>query len=79
LGGAAGAFVTPKELGTPLTLEGTRAIGATLGSGVVMPFDKTVDLKRILARVASFIRDQSCGPCVPCRVGTIRRGKRCTA
>ncbi len=39
LGGAAGAFVSPKELDTPLTFEGTRAIGATLGSGVIMLFD----------------------------------------
>src|SRR5206468_10977277 len=43
LGGAAGAFVTPAELDTPLTFEGVRAIGATLGSGVVMRFDDTVD------------------------------------
>jgi len=73
LGGAAGAFVAPKELDTPLTFEGTRAIGATLGSGVVMLFDSGVDLKRILARIASFMRDESCGQCVPCRVGTIRQ------
>jgi NADH-quinone oxidoreductase subunit F len=73
LGGAAGAFVTPKELDTPLTFEGTRAIGATLGSGVVMLFDSSVDLKRILLRIAAFMRDESCGQCVPCRVGTIRQ------
>ena len=73
LGGAAGAFVAPKELETPLTFEGTRAVGATLGSGVVMLFDSSVDLKRILTRVASFMRDESCGQCVPCRVGTIRQ------
>jgi NADH-quinone oxidoreductase subunit F len=73
LGGAAGAFVTPRELDTPLTFEGTRAIGATLGSGVVMLFDTSVDLRRILARIAAFMRDESCGQCVPCRVGTIRQ------
>jgi len=73
LGGAAGAFVTPKELDTPLTFEGTRAIGATLGSGVVMLFDTGVDLRRILVRIAEFMRDESCGQCVPCRVGTIRQ------
>ena len=73
LGGAAGAFVSPKELDTPLTFEGTRAIGATLGSGVVMLFDASVDLRRILARIAAFMRDESCGQCVPCRVGTIRQ------
>ena len=54
--GAAGAFVAPKELDTPLTFEGTRAIGATLGSGVVMLFESSVDLKRILARIASFMQ-----------------------
>ncbi len=73
LGGAAGAFLSPDELDTPLTLEGTRAVGATLGSGVVMLFDDTVDLRKILLRIAAFFRDESCGQCVPCRVGTVRQ------
>jgi NADH-quinone oxidoreductase subunit F len=73
LGGAAGAFVTPDHLDAPLTFEGTRAIGATLGSAVVMPFDDTVDLRQILRRIAQFFRDESCGQCVPCRVGTVRQ------
>jgi NADH-quinone oxidoreductase subunit F len=73
LGGAAGAFVTPGELDTPLTFEGTRAIGATLGSGVVMLFDDTVDLKKILLRIAAFFRDETCGQCVPCRIGAVRQ------
>jgi NADH-quinone oxidoreductase subunit F len=73
LGGAAGTFVTPEQLDTPLTFEGTRTIGASLGSGVVMVFDDTVDLKAILLRIAAFFRDESCGQCVPCRVGTVRQ------
>jgi NADH-quinone oxidoreductase subunit F len=73
LGGAAGAFVSPRELDTPLTFEGTRAIGATLGSGVVMLFDDSVDLRGILLRIAEFFRDETCGQCVPCRVGTMRQ------
>ena len=73
LGGAAGAFLSPKELDTPLTFEDTRAIGATLGSGVVMLFDDTVDLKRILLRIADFFRHETCGQCVPCRVGVVRQ------
>ena len=73
LGGAAGAFVSPKELDTPLTFEGTRAIGATLGSGVVMLFDDAVDLRRILLRIAGFFHHETCGQCVPCRVGVIRQ------
>jgi NADH-quinone oxidoreductase subunit F len=73
LGGAAGAFVSPKEIDVPLTFEGTRAIGATLGSGVVMLFDDSVDLKRILLRIAEFFRHETCGQCVPCRVGVVRQ------
>ncbi len=73
LGGAAGVFVAPDQLDMPLTFEGTRAAGATLGSGVIMVFDETVDLPAILLRIARFFRDESCGQCVPCRVGTVRQ------
>jgi NADH-quinone oxidoreductase subunit F len=73
LGGAAGTFVGPDALDTPLTFEGTRAIGASLGSGVVMVFDRSTDLVGILRRIAAFFRDESCGQCVPCRVGTVRQ------
>lgn len=73
LGGAAGTFVSPQELDTRLTFEDTRAIGATLGSGVVMLFDDSVDLTKILLRIAEFFREETCGRCVPCRVGTMRQ------
>ena len=73
LGGAAGSFVSTAELDTPLTFEAMRSIGATLGSGVVMLFDDSVDLKRILLRIAAFFRSETCGQCVPCRVGTVRQ------
>jgi NADH-quinone oxidoreductase subunit F len=73
LGGAAGCFVTPDEIDVPLTYEGTRAIGAALGSGVVMALDDRVDLADFVLRIAAFFRDESCGQCVPCRVGTQRQ------
>ncbi len=73
LGGAAGTFLGPDELDLPLTFEDTRAAGASLGSGVVMLFDDTVDMRQIVFRIASFFREESCGQCVPCRVGTVRQ------
>lgn len=73
LGGAAGTFLAPNELSVPLTFEDTRKIGATLGSGVVLVLDDGVALAPILARIAAFFRHESCGQCVPCRVGTIRQ------
>ena len=73
LGGAAGGFVMEENLDVPLTLEGTRDIGATVGSGVVLVFDQQADLTGTLRRIAAFFRDESCGQCVPCRVGTVRQ------
>ena len=73
LGGAAGSFVTEQQLDVPLSFEGTRAVGATLGSGAVIVLDDTADLKQILLRIARFFREESCGQCVPCRVGTVRQ------
>jgi NADH-quinone oxidoreductase subunit F len=73
LGGAAGVFVGPDTLDMPLTFEATRAAGASLGSGVIMVFDETADLVDTLRRIAQFFRDESCGQCVPCRVGSVRQ------
>jgi len=73
LGGAAGVFVGPQALDMPLTFEGVRAAGATLGSGVVLVLDDTVDVTALLRRITQFFRDESCGQCVPCRVGTVRQ------
>lgn len=73
LGGAAGTFVGPEALDMPLSFEGARAATATLGSGVIMLFDETADLVDTLGRVAEFFRHESCGQCVPCRVGTVRQ------
>ncbi|MEO6835357.1 MAG: NAD(P)H-dependent oxidoreductase subunit E [Candidatus Tumulicola sp.] len=73
LGGAAGSFVGSDALSMPLSFEGARAANATLGSGVIMVFDRSVELTAILLRIARFFRDESCGQCVPCRVGTVRQ------
>jgi NADH-quinone oxidoreductase subunit F len=73
LGGAAGTFVRADELDLKLTHEDTRIARTTLGSGVVMAVDDSVDLKELVLRIAAFFKDESCGQCVPCRVGTIRQ------
>jgi NADH-quinone oxidoreductase subunit F len=73
LGGAAGTFLRPDEIDLPLSLEGARAANTTLGSGVIMAFDQSTDLHDVVRRIAGFFRDESCGQCVPCRVGTVRQ------
>jgi len=73
LGGAAGVFVGPDALAAPLTFEHMKERGATLGAGAVIVLDETADVLDILRRIAQFFRDESCGQCVPCRVGTVRQ------
>jgi NADH-quinone oxidoreductase subunit F len=73
LGGAAGTFVGPDALEMPLSFEGAREAKATLGSGVIMVFDETADLHDTLVRIAEFFKHESCGQCVPCRIGTVRQ------
>ena len=73
LGGAAGSFLRPDQLDLPLSFEAARAAGVTLGSGVVIVFGMEADLVSAVLRIAEFFRDESCGQCVPCRVGTVRQ------
>jgi len=73
MGGAAGSFVGPDALDMPLTLEDTRERGTTLGSGVVMAFTDEIEMADVCTRIAEFFRNESCGQCVPCRVGTVRQ------
>jgi NADH-quinone oxidoreductase subunit F len=72
LGGAAGTFVGPDLVDVPLSFEDARAHGFALGSGVVMAFNTGRDMGDIVGRITRFFRDESCGQCVPCRVGTVR-------
>ncbi len=73
LGGAAGSFVGPESLDVPLTTEATRAISASLGSGVIMACNEHTDFDAVCVRIAEFFRNESCGQCVPCRVGAVRQ------
>jgi NADH-quinone oxidoreductase subunit F len=73
IGGAAGTFVDPRNLDVMLSSAGMASIGASLGSGAVVAFDDTVDMQGIVSRIAEFFQDESCGQCVPCRVGTVRQ------
>ncbi|HLF03537.1 MAG TPA: NADH-ubiquinone oxidoreductase-F iron-sulfur binding region domain-containing protein, partial [Anaerolineales bacterium] len=72
-GGAAGAFATEKDLDVKLTFEDLRAAGLPLGSGVVMAFNESRDMRDVLARLAKFFAHESCGKCYPCQLGTQRQ------
>ena len=73
MGGAAGVFADDSALDVPLTFEHTRETGTTMGSGAIVFFDDQTDFGPVLSRIAQFFRDESCGQCVPCRIGTVRQ------
>ncbi len=75
MGGAAGSFIGADMLDVPLTIEASREHGFSLGSGVIMLLNDSVDFDDFVARIAQFFRDESCGQCVPCRVGTVRQSE----
>ena len=73
MGGAAGTFLRPDEIDVPLTFEDLRAAGSTFGSGAVMVFNQSVDLRDVLKRIGRFFQHESCGKCFPCQLGTQRQ------
>jgi NADH-quinone oxidoreductase subunit F len=72
-GGAAGAFATSQHLDVKMTFEDLRSAGLPLGSGVVMVFDETRDMRDVLKRLGHFFAHESCGKCYPCQMGTQRQ------
>jgi NADH-quinone oxidoreductase subunit F len=73
LGGAAGSFATPDHLDIPLSFEHLQAAGLQVGSGVVMVFDDSRDIREVLLQLARFFAHESCGKCFPCQLGTQRQ------
>jgi NADH-quinone oxidoreductase subunit F len=72
IGGASGGFLHPDNLDTPLTNEALNLLDLPVGSGVIMVFNQTVDLWKVLKGLAHFFVHETCGRCVPCRVGTMQ-------
>lgn len=73
VGGAAGRFLTPIQFDVPLTFEHASEAGFSLGSGAIVVFNTDVDMQSIVVRLARFFSEESCGLCIPCRVGTVRQ------
>ncbi len=73
MGGAAGTFLRAEDIDVPLTFEDLRAAGSTFGSGAIMVFNQSADLRDVLKRIGRFFQHESCGKCFPCQLGTQRQ------
>ena len=69
-GGASSSFLGPEVLGVPLDFGRLAEAGSMLGSGAIVVVDEGRDLLDIGLSIARFFRNESCGKCVPCRVGS---------
>ena len=69
-GGASSNFLGPEALAVPLDFTALQQAGSMLGSGAVVFLAEGTDLLAVAANVTRFFRNESCGKCVPCRVGS---------
>jgi NADH:ubiquinone oxidoreductase subunit F (NADH-binding)/NADH:ubiquinone oxidoreductase subunit E len=71
-GGASSNFIGPDQLDTELDFGTLQEAGSMLGSGAIVVMAEGTDLLAAAVNVLRFFRDESCGKCVPCRVGSAK-------
>jgi NADH:ubiquinone oxidoreductase subunit F (NADH-binding)/NADH:ubiquinone oxidoreductase subunit E len=71
-GGASSNFIGPDQLDVELDFATLQAAGSMLGSGAMVVMAEGTDLLAAAVNVLRFFRDESCGKCVPCRVGSAK-------
>ncbi|MFQ5698053.1 MAG: NAD(P)H-dependent oxidoreductase subunit E [Myxococcota bacterium] len=69
-GGASTGFLTADQADVVLDWDPLRAAGSALGSGAVLVVAEGTDLMDLAVNLTAFFRNESCGKCVPCRIGT---------
>ena len=71
-GGASSNFLGPDQLDVALDFGSLAGAGSMLGSGALVVMAEGTDLLAAATNVLRFFRDESCGKCVPCRVGSAK-------
>lgn len=69
-GGPSGGCIPEHLLDTPVDYDSLMALGSIMGSGGMIVMDGTADMVEVARFFMDFCRSESCGKCVPCRVGT---------
>jgi len=71
-GGASTPIINADKIYTPMAFETLQAAGSALGTGAVIVMDETTDMVEVVRRITKFFVHESCGYCVPCRIGGYR-------
>ncbi|MFT5326954.1 MAG: NADH:ubiquinone oxidoreductase subunit F (NADH-binding)/NADH:ubiquinone oxidoreductase subunit E [Planctomycetaceae bacterium] len=69
-GGASSNFLPADKVDTPLDFDAMKAAGSMLGTGAVIVIGDQHNLFDLATNIVRFFRNESCGKCVPCRVGS---------
>ena len=69
-GGASGGILPASKAHLPLDFDTLQAEGCFIGSAAVIVLSDQDDLQQVARNLMTFFRDESCGQCTPCRVGT---------
>lgn len=72
IGGPSGGCIPKQHLNVPLDYESLTNLGAIMGSGGLIVMDDDTCMVDVARFFLEFVQDESCGKCVPCRVGTKR-------
>jgi NADH-quinone oxidoreductase subunit F len=72
LGGPSGGCIPEKFLDIPVDYEKVKEVGAIMGSGGMIVLDEDTCMVDLSRYFMDFIQEESCGQCVPCRIGTKR-------
>lgn len=72
IGGPSGGSLTAEHLDVPLEYDGLTKLGCMMGSGGLIVMDEDTCAVDIARFFLDFIKDESCGKCTPCRIGTKR-------
>ncbi|BDD86508.1 NuoF family protein [Desulfofustis limnaeus] len=71
-GGPSGGCIPAEHLDTPVDYESLSRLGSIMGSGGLVVMDDTSCMPDVAKFFMEFCMDESCGKCVPCRVGTVQ-------
>lgn len=71
-GGPSGGCIPADLLDTPIDYESLANLGSIMGSGGMIVLDETDRMPEVARYFMEFCADESCGKCVPCRVGTVQ-------
>lgn len=71
-GGPSGGCIPQQHIDLPVDYEGLQSVGSMMGSGGMVVLDETDCMVAIAKFFLQFTQEESCGKCVPCRIGTKR-------